>query len=364
MHSDVFLFFFFIDYNNSGHGCVEICSWCLRSNKSKLFESCSGFNYIDVATISLIESPSSSRTTSPTVEDVESLQITSHSDGLWMNLYSGTSSKYVNANDTNYTQNISDVSHTGDYARIMLLEDTGGICKLLPITASPATYSYNFVNTTSDGSIKKLGVSCDCVNIYNAWSNCGYDGDSITFGECDAVGESFHVMFLGYKKSSSTVIGTKTSSGTGTGTSTGTDTEIDTTTDDPGNTNDNYDFYSPCIDGNYVSLSLSDANGLYVIWITYNDTTCNLSAVLTASTIETIITNENENENAMIFNGDRLWNTQTQTIHQQLNSNDKIGLTGVGLREFNNIACVFGSVLCETEFYYDVNNKFDDYYDL
>ena len=45
------------------------------------------------------------------------------------------------------------------------------------------------------------------------------------------------------------------------------------------------------------------------------------------------------------------------------NNNDKIGLIGVGLAKFNNVACVFGSVLCENKFYYDVNNIFDDCYD-
>ena len=62
----------------------------------------------------------------------------------------------------------------------------------------------------------------------------------------------------------------------------------------------------------------------------------------------------------------RLWGTQTQTIHSTapaIDSNDKIGQTGVGLHEFNNIACVFGGVPCENEFYYDVNNIFDDWCD-
>ena len=39
------------------------------------------------------------------------------------------------------------------------------------------------------------------------------------------------------------------------------------------NSNDNYDYSAPCIGGDYVPLSLSDVNGLDVIWIAYNGTT-------------------------------------------------------------------------------------------
>ena len=76
----------------------------------------------------------------------------------------------------------------------------------------------------------------------------------------------------------------------------------------------------------------------------FNNLGCSSSAVLTTSTIATIITNKNENE--MIFGSGSLWDTQTQTqtIHQSLNSNDKIGATGVGLRKFYD-------VLSDHEFY-------------
>ena len=60
--------------------------------------------------------------------------------------------------------------------------------------------------------------------------------------------------------------------------------------------------------------------------------------------------------------------TQTQTTHPTapvIDSNDKISPTGVGLREFNNVGCVFGGILCENEFYYcyyHENDIFDDYF--
>ena len=102
----------------------------------------------------------------------------------------------------------------------------------------------------------------------------------------------------------------------------------------------------------------------------FNNSRCNSSAVLTVSTMATIITNENKNE--MIFNTSSYWGqytqaqTQTQTIYPTapaIDNNDKIGLTGARLAKFNNVACVFGGVSCENDFYYDVNNIFDDYYD-
>ena len=98
----------------------------------------------------------------------------------------------------------------------------------------------------------------------------------------------------------------------------------------------------------------------------FNNSGCNSSAVLTVSTITTIITSENRNE--IIFNRSSYWGqytqTQTQTIYPTapaIDSNDKIGLTGAGLAKFNNVACVFGGVSCENDFYYDVNSIFDDY---
>ena len=100
----------------------------------------------------------------------------------------------------------------------------------------------------------------------------------------------------------------------------------------------------------------------------FNNLGCNSSDVLTESAIVTIITNENENE--MIFNRCSYWGqytqTQAQTIYSTapaIDSNDKICSTGAGLGKFNNVACVFGGASCENDFYYDVNNIFDDYYD-
>ena len=87
----------------------------------------------------------------------------------------------------------------------------------------------------------------------------------------------------------------------------------------------------------------------------FNNVGFNLSAVLTASAIATIITNENENE--MIFNRCSYWGQQTQTQTQiiystapAIDSNDKIGSTGAGLGKFNNVAGVFGGVHVKMNF--------------
>ena len=100
--------------------------------------------------------------------------------------------------------------------------------------------------------------------------------------------------------------------------------------------------------------------------VEFNNLGCNSSAVITALTIATIITNENKNE--MLFNRCPYWRqytqTQTETIYSTapaIDSNDKIDSTGAGLSEFNIVACVFGGVSYENELYYDVNNIFDDY---
>ena len=45
-----------------------------------------------------------------------------------------------------------------------------------------------------------------------------------------------------------------------------------------------------------------------------------------------------------------------------IDRNDKMCPTGVGFCFFN-IGCIFGGVLCENEFYYYVNDIFDDYFD-
>ena len=43
-----------------------------------------------------------------------------------------------------------------------------------------------------------------------------------------------------------------------------------------------------------------------------------------------------------------------------IDRNEKICPTGVECCVFNNIRCIFGDILCENEFYYYVNDIFDD----
>ena len=94
------------------------------------------------------------------------------------------------------------------------------------------------------------------------------------------------------------------------------------------------------------------------LWYDFN-------AAPTASATAT--TTQNENEIKMKYEGEphSHTQTQTQTTHPTapvIDSNDKISPTGVGLREFNNVGCVFGGILFENGFYYHENDIFDDYF--
>ena len=57
--------------------------------------------------------------------------------------------------------------------------------------------------------------------------------------------------------------------------------------------------------------------------------------------------------------------TRTQATHPTtpvIDSNDKIGPTGVRLCEINSVGCIFGGFLCENKFYYHPNDAFDHYF--
>ena len=95
---------------------------------------------------------------------------------------------------------------------------------------------------------------------------------------------------------------------------------------------------------------------------------CDFNAALTASA--TVTTETNEKENRMKYacrQGRAHSHTQTQAQHHPtapvIDSNDKIDPTGIGLREIMYVGCVFGGILCESKFYYHVNDIFDDYFD-
>ena len=169
-----------------------------------VFQACTGFDCIETTRApnppltlnpnKTTSHPSESPSTSPTDEAITQQNLLIMK--LWMNSYAGTSSKYFNPNGTNYTENLCDISHVDDYARIMLLQDTGGACSELQLTVSSSAYSYYIINTTSDGSIEKLGVHCQYSSTNNTCYNCRYSGDSITFGECDIVDVLIMYYFL------------------------------------------------------------------------------------------------------------------------------------------------------------------------
>ena len=94
---------------------------------------------------------------------------------------------------------------------------------------------------------------------------------------------------------------------------------------------------------------------------------CDFTAALTASATVTTATNENEikMKNECGQDGPHS-HTQPQTQQHHptapvIDSNAKIGPTGSGLGEINNIGCVFGGIVCENKFYDHVNDIFDDY---